>query len=117
MFTARQFTKQIRSSIPCGFSQRVENVYNQTISRMRSEPHMHGFHMAGGNPSLEDSSPFGIARQYYHYFQVHFEKAYYSLLDISDEMVNQGKYSWLDKPRLYVIDIGAGTGGCNYCST
>jgi hypothetical protein len=71
---------------------------------------MDGFDRAKGKPDLEDTSPYSVAQQYHRYFQTHYMKVYYSLLNVSDELLRRNNCSWLDQPQLYVLDIGAGSG-------
>ncbi len=72
MPVVNQFSEHLRLKEPCGFSQRVESIYAETLSWMRKEPHMDGFDTALGKPNLTDNSPYGVAQQFNRYFQPHF---------------------------------------------
>ncbi len=104
------FASYIRSHAPYRFPNRVQKGYREIIKWMKTEPHMSGFNTVNEKPDLTDDSPYGVARQFFWYFQTHNTKAYHSLLAFSDACLKYGEISWLDKPTLSVLDIGAGTG-------
>jgi len=99
---------------PHGFSPRIHAAYNQAISSLEKDPRLAGFNQDDSKPDLDDDSLYGGAKHFYWYFQTHHSKAQYALLRLSNEAIRRDHDSWLNDPRLSIIDIGCGTGAATF---
>jgi SAM-dependent methyltransferase len=103
---------------PESLSPRITSAYLQVLEWLEAMPQTAGFKDRGqqrnSRPDLDDDSWFGVARQFYWYFQTHFTKARNVLLRMSDEAIRKTQTSWLDEARLAVLDIGCGSGAATF---
>ncbi len=88
----------------------IQNAYQHTLDWLRTNPHTTGFDDRGSKPDLDDSTPFGIAKHFFWYFETHFFKAQKSLIQAVLETSKYHNAAWLKQPYLCVLDIGCGTG-------
>jgi len=123
MDRTKEFIVEWEEKIPHEMSSRMRDAYSHTLDWFMSNPHMAGFKEKTPKPDLDDATEYGIAKQYYWYFETHYFKCQNSLLNASPITVGHHDVSWLDQPKLWILDIGAGTGAatcaildliCNY---
>lgn len=105
-----EFTAEWVSRSPHQMTSRMHDAYFHTLEWIKSWPHVAGFTEKGKKPDLDDGSEFSIAKHFYWYYDTHFFKAQNSLVSTYLVSHNLLSTNWLDQPKLWVLDIGCGTG-------
>jgi hypothetical protein len=110
MDRTKEFIVEWERKIPHEMSSFMRDAFSHTLDWLTANPHTAGFKGKKPRPDLDDASEYGIAKHYYRYFETHFYKCQNSLLKASPITFDHLCASWLDQPKLWVLDIGAGTG-------
>lgn len=116
MDRSKQFIAEWEDKVPHGMSSRMRAAFSHTLDWLLANPHTTGFKEKKPRPDLDDTSELSIAKQYYWYFETHFFKCQNSLLKASPVTVDHHGVSWLDQPKLWILDIGAGSGAATCAS-
>lgn len=104
-FIRFRFSEEISKISPL-----VQEAFAESIQWLQQNPHTKGFDENSKLPDLDDTSPYGVSKQFFWYFETHFFKVHNSLLLARLESQKHHNGSWLDQPYLCVLDIGCGTG-------
>jgi hypothetical protein len=110
MKSATEFIRFWLSEEVHGVPPLIQNAYVEMVQWFSQNPHTKGFDEKSIRPDLDDASPFGVAKQFFWYFETHFFKAQNSLILAGLESQQHHNASWLDQPYLCILDIGCGSG-------
>jgi hypothetical protein len=80
MESATEFIQLWLSEEVHGVSPLIQNAYVEMLQWLSQNPHTRGFNEKSKKPDLDDASPFGVAKQFFWYFETHFFKAQNSLI-------------------------------------
>ena len=116
MDRSRQFIADWEEKGYHEMSPRMRAVFSDTLEWLVANPLTASVKEKTPRPDLDDTNELSVAKQYYWYFETHFFKCQNSLLKASAKIVDQHRGSWLDQPKLSILDIGAGTGAATFAS-
>ena len=92
----------------------MQSAFEHALEWFIADPRTHGFNLQDSKPDLDDGSPFGVAKQFYWYFETHFYKAQKTLHHSIQETNKHHNNSWINQPYLCVLDIGCGAGAATF---